>query len=132
MKIDFTFKLFFLILLSILNRKSDQRLCFHSLDSAVPPLLTSKISGSIQATVQAGLCQNWSGTMQTSFLKPWLRLLIKTGMNRLIHIFSSPEPSGSQGELIVYPCSVVRPSVVHHFQRSSSLKQLGQSKPNFT
>ena len=52
-------------------------------------------------------------------------------------IFSSPEPSGSQGELIVYPCSVVRPSsvrpsVVHHFQRSSSLKQLGQSKPNFT
>ena len=27
------------------------------------------------------------------------------------HIFNSPEPSGSQGELIVYPCSVVRPSV---------------------
>ena len=26
-------------------------------------------------------------------------------------VFSSPEPSGSQGELIVYPCSVVRPSV---------------------
>ena len=26
--------------------------------------------------------------------------------------FSSPEPSGLQGELIVYPCSVVRPSVV--------------------
>ena len=57
-------------------------------------------------------------------------------------IFSSPEPSGSQGELIVYPCSVVRPSVrrpsvvrpsvVHNFQRSSSLKPLGQSKPNFT
>ena len=31
---------------------------------------------------------------------------------KLICIFSSPEPSGSQGELIVYPCSVVRPSVV--------------------
>ena len=46
--------------------------------------------------------------------------------------FSSPEPSGSQGELIVYPCSVVRPSVVHHFQRSSPLKPLGQSKSNFT
>ena len=29
-------------------------------------------------------------------------------------LFSSPEPSGSQGELIVYPCSVVRPSVVRH------------------
>ena len=28
-----------------------------------------------------------------------------------VYIFSSPEPSGSQGELIVYPCSVVRPSV---------------------
>ena len=26
-------------------------------------------------------------------------------------VFSSPEPSGSQGELIVYPCSVVCPSV---------------------
>ena len=25
-----------------------------------------------------------------------------------VHIFSSPEPSGSQGELIVYPCSGVR------------------------
>ena len=28
-----------------------------------------------------------------------------------IYLISSPEPSGSQGELIVYPCSVVRPSV---------------------
>ena len=27
-------------------------------------------------------------------------------------LVSSPEPSGSQGELIVYPCSVVRPSSV--------------------
>ena len=27
---------------------------------------------------------------------------------------SSPEPLGSQGELIVYPCSGVRPSVVRH------------------
>ena len=36
------------------------------------------------------------------------------------------------GELIVYPCSVVRPSVVRHpqFQRSSPLKPLGQSKSN--
>ena len=29
----------------------------------------------------------------------------------ILCIFSSPEPSGSKGELIVYPCSVVRPSV---------------------
>ena len=43
------------------------------------------------------------------------------------------------GELIVYPCSgvrpssSVRPSVVRRpqFQRSSPLKPLGQSKPNF-
>ena len=27
-----------------------------------------------------------------------------------VNIFSSPEPLGSQGELIVYPCSGVRPS----------------------
>ena len=62
------------------------------------------------------------------------------------HIFSSPEPKahkvseGSQGELIGWSCSVVRPSSsdVHpsvvvrpQFQRSSPLKPLGQSKPNF-
>ena len=37
------------------------------------------------------------------------------------------------GELIVYPCSGVRPSSVRRpqFQRSSPLKLLGQSKPNF-
>ena len=41
------------------------------------------------------------------------------------------------GELIVYPCSVRRPSVRpssvrrSQFQRSSPLKPLGQSKPNF-
>ena len=37
------------------------------------------------------------------------------------------------GELIVYPCSGVRPSSVRRpqFQRSSPLKPLGQSKPNF-
>ena len=39
------------------------------------------------------------------------------------------------GELIVYPCSGVRPSSSGvrrpQFQRSSPLKPLGQSKPNF-
>ena len=34
-----------------------------------------------------------------------------------------------KGELLVYQSSC-RPSVVHHFQRSSSLKPLGQSTPN--
>ena len=49
-------------------------------------------------------------------------------------VFSSPEPLGSQGELIVYPCSVVVVVVVvdvHTFQSSSSLKPLGQSNLNF-
>ena len=48
-------------------------------------------------------------------------------------LVSSPEPSGSQGELIVYPCSVVRTSSVvrPQFQTSSPLKPIGQSKPNF-
>ena len=51
-----------------------------------------------------------------------------------VYIISSPEPSGSQGELIVYPWSVGlrrRPSSVHIFQTSSPQKPLGRSKPNF-
>ena len=35
------------------------------------------------------------------------------------------------GELNVYPCSGVRPSVIDTFQTSSPLKPLGQPKPNF-
>ena len=49
-------------------------------------------------------------------------------------IISSPEPNGSQGELIVYASSrrpsSVCPSVVHNAQTSSPQKPLGQSKPN--
>ena len=54
-----------------------------------------------------------------------------------VDIFSSPEPLGSQGELIVYQSSrrpSVRPSSVRRrkqFQTSSSPKPLGRSKPNF-
>ena len=48
--------------------------------------------------------------------------------------FSSPEQLDSQDERIVYPCSViifvVIVVVVHNVQ-TSSLKSLGQSKPNF-
>ena len=39
----------------------------------------------------------------------------------LVVLFSSPEPSGSQGELIVYPCSGVRPSSVRPFTISNIL-----------
>ena len=41
----------------------------------------------------------------------------------IVQVISSPEPSGSQGELIVYPCSVVRPSV-----RPSSVRRPPFSK----
>ena len=40
----------------------------------------------------------------------------------IIHIFSSPEPLGSQGELIVYPSSR-RPSVVRRRRPSASVRQ---------
>ena len=43
-------------------------------------------------------------------------------------IISSPEPSGSQGELIVYPCSVVRPSVVRPSVRPSVVRRPPFSK----
>ena len=51
-------------------------------------------------------------------------------------VYSSPEPSGSQGEIIVYPCSGVccRRRCCHRhqqFQTSSPMKTLGQSNPNF-
>ena len=46
-----------------------------------------------------------------------------------IMIFSSPEPSGSQGELIVYPCSGVSLSIGDRL--STIFKNLRQSKPNF-
>ena len=66
-------------------------------------------------------------------------IIVKLGFTGVYVIFSSPEPLGSQGELIVYPSSR-RPSVrrrrpssvvVHNAQRSSSPKPLGRSKPNF-
>ena len=38
------------------------------------------------------------------------RLNSYDGVNKNLHVFSSPEPFGSQGELIVYPSSR-RPSV---------------------
>ena len=47
-------------------------------------------------------------------------------------IFSSPEPSGSQGEHIVYPCSVVRPSVRRpHFSKIFSSETAWPIKAKF-
>ena len=45
----------------------------------------------------------------------------------ILRDFSSPEPLGSKGDYSI----PIRPASVHHFQRSSPLKPLGQSKPNF-
>ena len=48
----------------------------------------------------------------------------------VVSVSSSPEPSGSQGELIVYPCSVVRRRPFVHNVETSPLKPLGKTKPN--
>ena len=62
------------------------------------------------------------------------KLLFLSYMHIILNL-SSPEPFSSQGELIVYPPSrrpsIVRYLSVHNFQRSASLKPLGQSKLNF-
>ena len=42
-------------------------------------------------------------------------------------LLSSPEPSGSQGELIVYPCSSVRHSSLVDFLKSSQEHLTNQS-----
>ena len=71
--------------------------------------------------------ENWSGFWSGFWSEIWSGSLI-------FFVVSSPEPSGSQGELIVYPWSVVRrrpSSSVHIFQTSSPQKPLGRSKPNF-
>ena len=66
------------------NCKADRRLCFSYTDTTILLLSKSKISGLLPSvTVHAGLCLTW-----LEILKP---------------IFSSPEPLGSQGELIGWP-----------------------------
>ena len=43
---------------------------------------------------------------------------------------SSPEPAGSQSELIVYPFSGVRPSSVHNFKHLLLRNHLAKKKKN--
>ena len=64
------------------NREADQRLCFCYLDSTIPLLPKYEISSlwSYSVTVQPGLCQTWSETPKTGFLR-----------TRLIFYFSSFE-----------------------------------------
>ena len=53
------------------NREADQRLCFHYIDSTIPLLSKSEISSlySSSVAVQPGLCQTWSQTPKTGFLR---------------------------------------------------------------
>ena len=60
------------------NREADQRLCFRYTDSKILLLSKSEIS-SLKASsvaVQPGLCQTWSETPKTGFLRTRLIFLM--------------------------------------------------------
>ena len=91
--------------------------CFCYIDSKIPPYLNQKFqASSYLVVVQLDLCRILSETpniMKTcpcnvNPLTPRF-YKVKLRFTRVI-VFSSPEPLGSQGELIVYPSSR-RPSV---------------------
>ena len=50
--------------------EADQRLCFHYMDSTIPLLPKSEITGVHPSSVlvQPGLCRTWSETPNTGFL----------------------------------------------------------------
>ena len=53
------------------NREADQRLCFRYTDNTIPLLSKSEISSLSPSSVavQSGLCQTWSETPKTGFLR---------------------------------------------------------------
>ena len=53
------------------NREADQRLCFRHIDSTIPLLSKSKMLGLQLSCValQPGLCETWSETPKTGFLR---------------------------------------------------------------
>ena len=53
------------------NREADQRLCFRYLESTIPLLPKYEISSlkPSSVAVQPGLCQTWSETPKTGFLR---------------------------------------------------------------
>ena len=53
------------------NHEADQRLCFRYTDSTIPLLPKSEISSiwPSSVAVQDGLCQSWSETLKTGFLR---------------------------------------------------------------
>ena len=99
------------------NCEAYQRLCFRYTDSTIPLLSKSKISSlwPSSLTVHAGLCQTCSETTLLAQLS-----------RRLMGSLQYGSRAG------VRPCvrACVRVCVRSHFQRSSSLKPLGRSKPN--
>ena len=60
------------------NHEADQCLCFRYTDSTIPLLSKSKISSLLpySVTVQPGLCQTWSETPKTGFLRTRLILCL--------------------------------------------------------
>ena len=60
-------------------READQRLCFRYIDSTIPLLYKSEISSlySFSVAVQPGLCQTWTQTPKTGFLRTRLILTLK-------------------------------------------------------
>ena len=57
--------------------ESDQRLCFRYTGSTIPLLFKSEISSLLPSSVavQPGLCQTWSETPKTGFLRTRLKYL---------------------------------------------------------
>ena len=57
------------------NREADQRLCFRYTDSTIPLLSKSEISSLLPYSViaQPSLCQTWSETPKTGFLRTRLK-----------------------------------------------------------
>ena len=53
------------------NRKADQRLCFRYIGTTIALLSKSEISSLLPSfvAVQPGLCQTWSETLMTGFLR---------------------------------------------------------------
>ena len=95
-------------------------------------------------TVKANLChsEEWFSSVAQWYdhsLQQENFLILSTGTTMMdwsacasmtLKLISSPETKAHQVSLIRMPM-VLCPSVVHHFPRSS-LKRLGQLKPNFT
>ena len=75
------------------NREADQRLCFRHTDSTIPLLSESEISSLWPYSViaQPGLCQTWSETPKTGFLRT--RLIILSNDRSINHILDFQSPN---------------------------------------